>query len=153
MRPDGLFGRAFQLVGAVVLFGGCSALTGMPVSAPIWAIVGILFILRPRFHAQWRGCTGIHLIGFIFIALFGMFSWIDTYLRNMPREMRAMFDLSSSIFWAGTLLAIPTAIVWKLSASADLSPTRKDLLVALQIVVACSAAIYTTLFLISQFRH
>src|SRR5437870_2951138 len=124
MRPDGLLGKAFQMVGAVVLVGGCSALTGMPVSAPIWAIIGIVFLLRPRFHALWRGCTGIHLIGFICIALFGMFSWIDTYQRNMPTVLSTMFELSAAIFWAGTLLAIPTAIVWKLSASADLSPTR-----------------------------
>lgn len=153
MPPNSMLGKAFQLVGVVVLFGGCSALTGMPVSAPIWLIIGIVFLLRPRFHAVWRGCTGIHLIGFIFMALFGMFSWIDFYQRDMPNVMSAMLGLSASIFWAGTLLAILTAILWKLSANADLSPTRKRLLVTFQIVLACGAAAYTTNFLLSQFRR
>jgi hypothetical protein len=153
MPPTSLLSKAFQMVGGVVLVGGCSALTGMPVSAPIWLLIGIIFLVRPKFHEVWRGCTAIHLVGFIFIALLGMFSWIDNYQRNMPTELRTMFELSASIFWAGIGLAIPTAILWWLSASADLSPTHKRLLVTFQIILACAAAAYTTSFLLSQFRH
>jgi hypothetical protein len=123
-------------IGGMVLLGGCTAMLATPVTSSIWAIIGVLFLLHRAFRPIWQLSTGLHLILFSILALFGITPLIASLIWG---DISAIPSWWVELFVLSTVSTVLTLVSLRLSVSNDDRGVSRLVCVALQILATLAA--------------
>jgi hypothetical protein len=121
----------------VFAFTGCAALRTLPLTTPIWLLIGLAFLINPGIRTLWFGCSIVHIVLFVNIALLGL-AISDNFWLDTPSSK--MYYDSLSLFVMGTLSTVLTSIaVLFASPKSRAEPDYRFVLLQMLIAVAAFA--------------
>ncbi|MAT98847.1 MAG: hypothetical protein CL608_17015 [Anaerolineaceae bacterium] len=131
--------RIIDILIGLLTLTGCTAIAAVPVSMPVWIIIGILFVFRIGFRKVWLAMSIICLLQFSVISLWGISVWIvDGYPSSVD-----------SLIFGSITAAIITAFTLLLSHRYFRSQSARAWIIMLQsgIAVMMTALVITVIFI------
>lgn len=118
--------RLFDILIALITLTGCTAAYAVPVSMPVWGVIGILFLFRVGWRQAWLNATIFCLLQLIAISVWGIAAWlIDGYSTT-----------GDSLFWTSIGASIILTLTLLLSRHHLSTQATRAWVVLLQLVVA-----------------